>query len=340
MRCITLALVVFSGVLQSSALGQQSVGPTPVVDSGETWEPGNTAQLQLPSESALGFLQLPDGRLLHVIEADGLSQYSADLSGPSTSSTSASADAGNGDGQQDNGTNPAQNATTFTASNEFYELDGGNQINTSYARLKFPIYDKRGSFLLEIPFAYYDFNAQFPALPEVGGLGDVKFQISYNTWTSCDKKLTMINFLEFYVPSADTALVTPPMGNELTAFNIGTGKYVLGPGMGFVYAIEPNFIIAPLYFFEASVAGDDDRPMIRRGKWRIFAMYAWQSGIYTLPELQILTNYQTGNNDTYFAPEFGYSKKGTTLYCKPGFGFDPDLNDRQWGIDFGARIMF
>jgi hypothetical protein len=202
------------------------------------------------------------------------------------------------------------------------------------------MFDTRGSFLLEVPFTFYDFTSQFPALPEVGGLGDVKFQVSYNSCTSCDKKLTMINFLEFYVPSADTALVgLPAGGNELTAFNLGTGKYVLGPGMGFVYAFSPNTIFAPLYFFEASVAGDD-RPEVRRGKWRIFFMHAWDSGAYVLPEFQVLTNYLTGNNDAYVAPEMGYATKGSTLYLKPGIGINPDQNDRQWGIEFGARVQF
>ena len=279
---------------------------------------------------------MPDGRRFRIVEGDDVAYaYS-----PPPAATSAGDGAANA-AHQDNGTNPAQNTTTCIVSNEYYELDGGNQINTTYLRLKFPFHKSRGSLLVEVPFVFYDFTSTAPALPEVSGLGDVKLQLNYNTWTSCDKKLTMINFLEFYVPSGDTAAFgLPPAGNELTAFNLGTGKYVLGPGMGFVYMIEKNFIIAPLYFYEASVAGNDDREMIRRGKWRIFAMYAWESGMYVLPEFQVVTNYLTGNNDTYFAPEFGHSAMGTTFYCKPGFGMSPDTNDRQTGIEFGARVQF
>lgn len=244
-------------------------------------------------------------------------------------------------GQDDNGTNPAQNATTFITTNEYYTLEGGNRINTTYTRFKFPLYDKRGSMLLEIPYVYYDFTATSPQLPQVGGLGDIKIQGSYNTWTSGDKTLTMINFLEFYIPSADNALIGRTQNsNDLTAFNLGTGKFVVGPGIGFVYTIAPNFIVAPLYFYEASVFGERDRATIRRGKFRIFAMYAWQNGAYMLPELQFLTNYLTGNNDIYFAPEVGYSHKRTTIYLKPGVGIAPDPNDRQWGLEFGARVQF
>ena len=42
-------------------------------------------------------------------------------------------------------------------------------------------------------------------------------------------------------------------------------QYVIGPGVGVVYAFAPNFIIAPLYFYEASIFGDPDRQDIRRG---------------------------------------------------------------------------
>jgi len=244
--------------------------------------------------------------------------------------------------QQDNGTNPAQNITTFIASNEYYTLDGGNRINTTYTRFKFPWYDKRGALLFEVPFVYYNFQAQDPGLPHVGGLGDIRMQASYNVWTSCDKHWTVIGFVQMFLPTADNTLLTrnSENGNELTAFNLGTGKYVAGPGVGVVYAIAPNFIIAPLYFFEASVFGNQDRPDIRRGKWRVFAMYAWENGVYVLPEFQALTNYLSGNNDIYVAPEVGYSTKRTTIYVKPGIGIAPDKNDRQWGLEFGARVQF
>lgn len=198
--------------------------------------------------------------------------------------------AGGGAAQEDNGTNPAKNTTTFIVSDEYYTLDGGNRINTTYARLKFPVYGGRGSLLFETPFVYYNFLATAPNLPQIGGLGDIKEQGSFNSWTFENKKLTLINFGEMFLPTADNAIVTQvPLGNEITAFNLDTGKYVAGVGTGFVYAFCPNFIVAPRYFYEASIFGNEDRPDIRRGKWRIFAMYAWESGIYTLPEFQILT---------------------------------------------------
>lgn len=253
----------------------------------------------------------------------------------------AAAPQGEAGGGGDNGTNPAANNTTFIASNEYYTLRGGNRINTTYARYKYPWYGGRGSMLFEVPFVYYNFKASAPGLPQIGGLGDIKLQGSFNTWRSEDKRITIINFLEVFVPTADNALVARgPIDNDLTAFNLGTGKYVFGPGVGLVYAVAPNFIIAPLYFYEASAFGNSDRPTIRRGKFRLFAMYAWQSGLYVLPEFQALTNFLTGNNDLYMAPELGYSTKHTTAYIKPGFGLAPDRNDREWGLEVGFRVQY
>lgn len=269
-----------------------------------------------------------------------ISTQTPNASDPMMGSMPESGGAAAAEAQTDNGTNPAQNTTTFVVANEYYTLDGNNRINTTYARFKFPIYGGRGSVLFETPYVYYNFKATNSQLPNLGGLGDVKIQGSFNTWTSESKKLTMINFLEMYLPTADNAIVSRNSGNELTAFNLGTGKYVIGPGLGFVYAIAPNFIVAPIYFYEASIFGDPDRVAIRRGKWRLFAMYAWKSGFYVLPEFQVLTNYLTWNNDVYVAPEIGYSHKRTTLYVKPGIGIAPDQNDRQWGIEFGGRFQF
>lgn len=294
-----------------------------------------TAEFFLPTGNEPGFLQFPDGQRFDVVPAGWAEPAHAPAAG-----APGAAPAGGAAGQG-NGTNPAENITTFIVSNEYYELDGGNEISTTYARFKFPICNQRGSVLFETPYTFYDVTASSPMAPQIGGLADIKFQISYNSLVSDDHKVTVINFLEAYIPSADNAAVgVKPGGNTLTAFNLGTGKYVLGPGIGMVFAIEPNFIIAPLYFFEASVAGDNSKPEIRRGKWRLFAMYAFEGGEYLLPELQILTDYFSGNNDIYFAPEFGRSKDGFTFYAKPGFGIAPDTNDRQWGMEFGLRINF
>ncbi len=158
---------------------------------------------------------------------------------------SAAGSGGGGGSQQDNGTNPAQNLTTFILSNEYYTFEGGNRINTTYARFKFPTFERRGSVLFEVPFVYYDFRANLPNTVPIGGLGDIRIQGTYNFWTSPDKRLTAILFGQAFLPTADNAILAKPLPEDsLTVFNLGTGKYVLGGGVGFVYAFAPNFLIA------------------------------------------------------------------------------------------------
>jgi hypothetical protein len=250
-------------------------------------------------------------------------------------------EAGGGEGEAgaDNGTNPAQNTRTAIVRNEWNRLDGGNRINTTYVSFKFPCLDRRGALIIEVPFNHY--NLVEPVRGQIGGLGDLKAQLNYNAWVSDDKRATFLTMLEMFIPSADNFLLGR-IGNpnNFVAQSIGTGKYVLGPGAGFVYAIEKNFIAAPLYFYESSVAGAETQPRISRGKLRFFLMYAWPDGLYVLPEFQVVTDFLSWNNDVYAGWEVGYSTKGTTFYVKPGLGFRPNPGDREWGVEFGVRVQF
>jgi hypothetical protein len=242
---------------------------------------------------------------------------------------------------QNNGTNPALPVTTFIVNNEFIRLRGGDSINTVYSRFKFPWFGGKGGVTLEIPYVYYDLSGSAPNLPHIGGLGDIAINTSYNFWTSEDKHWTVVGLFNTFLPTADNLLLARPLPEaSLTALNLGTGKYVLAGGAAVVYAFAPNFIIAPTYLFEGSAWGNEDRPDIRRGKFRLFMMYAWQSGVYVLPEFQALTNYRNGATDFYLAPELGYSFKGTTLSVKPGFGIDAKRGEREWGLSLAAKINF
>lgn len=295
----------------SQGIYQSSFSPSSLYPQDETQAPPESTDLANSDTTAMSQTPAPEG----------------------------AAGAGQTSGEQNNGTNPAQNATTAIISNEYYRLSGGNQINNTYFRLKFPVYEKRGAVIFEVPFNYYD--VEFPIDGEVGGLGDIKVQFNYNAWVSCDKRLTVLTMLESFIPSADNVLLTQiPDSNQFTALDIGTGQFVLGPGLGLVYAPRKNLIIAPLYFYEGSVAGIDSRPEINRGKLRVFMMYARPNGSYLLPEFQMVSNFNTGNEDVYVAPEVGLSRKGTTIYVKPGIGIAPGINDREWGLEFGGRIMF
>jgi hypothetical protein len=297
------------------------------------WTPPAFRQAQA-TEPAPGVLIPPDADWSKAGPAEALTQ-----TGRPPEPKDGTAGGAGGEADEDNGTNPAQNTRTVMVTNECYNLDGGNRINTTFLRFKFPMLERRGALIVEIPINYY--NLDNPVSAQVAGFGDIKFQLNYNAWISDDKKTTFVTMLEMFIPSADNILLTRIANpNQFIAQSIGTGKYILGPGIGFVYAIEKNFIVAPLYFYEVSVAGIDAQPDISRGKLRVFLMYAWPSGLYVLPEFQVVTDFLNSNNDVYFGWEVGYSTKGSTFYIKPGIGICPNPGDREWGIEFGLRVQF
>jgi hypothetical protein len=251
-----------------------------------------------------------------------------------------SGEAGGGGGEAGNGTDPSEVARRFNLSNEYIELGNRTVLNTTTARFVFPAMGGRAKLGVDIPFNYYDLK--IPNLGTIGGLGDIKFSLTYNLWLSENKKFAAITGLESWVPSADTVGINRnPIQNTITFQDIGTGKYRVGPFAALVYNIDKTSLLAALYQHEFSIAGDGTRPDIHRGVVKIFAMKAFQSGFYILTESQILTDFQNGNDlDVYLMPEFGVSKKGTTFFFKPGFGINPDANNRYIGVNFGIRLVY
>jgi hypothetical protein len=62
-----------------------------------------------------------------------------------------------------------------------------------------------------------------------------------------------------------------------------------------VWKLQPNILFAPVYEQDISFAGDPKRLPLNIGKCRIFGMYAWPTGTYVLPELQIVQSYNRYN---------------------------------------------
>lgn len=239
-----------------------------------------------------------------------------------------------------NGTNPADTAQTFVLRNEYLELGNGTVLNTTIARFNFPMFGGRAKLGFEVPFNSID--PRVPTVGPLGGLGDIKAGVSGALWASEGKKLTIVGGVDFWAPTADNVLLTSrPNTNTITFQDIGTGKFRVAPFVAGVYAFDKTFFFAPVYQHEFSIAGDETRANIHRGVVKLFMSKAFASGVYVLPEAQILIDYQNGNDlDVFLAPEVGFSKKGTTVYVKPGFGINPDPNNRYFGVNFGVRQSF
>jgi|SRR5262245_29070255 len=274
-------------------------------------------------------------------------------------------------GGSDNGTDPSEFAKRVTFYNDYNHLGGKVDINVSYLDLNYPaLKDANGVerllFRVEVPFVNAANLGTLLAPPnstlfpkDVSGLGDVQFRFFTLPWYNDSKTLKVLAGLDFYVPSAQGALLDQPASNAIVASSIGTGLYRVEPIIGLVWNLQPNILFAPIYEQDISFAGDPKRLPINVGKWRIFGMYSWPTGTYVLPELQIVHSYirynlkevdgillapgTRLNTEVFFRPEIGQvlNKDGTTIYVKPGFALnDPGNLNRQWGVEAGLRILF
>jgi hypothetical protein len=266
-------------------------------------------------------------------------------------------------GTQDNGTDPSVFAKRMVVYNDFNHLRNGIDVNVNYFDLYFPgLKDAKEveRFLLkvEMPFvnAQNNLGRLLPpaeaseAPPAVSGVGDILFRFFILPWYNESRDFKILTGVDLYIPSAQGELLFSPLTNGFSELQLGTGKYRLAPLLGFVRAVKPNFLIAPIYFQDVSVAGDPSRPNINIGKFRFFVMYAWPSGWYVLPELQIVTNYHAIPNtiidrftEVFLRPEVGkvLNKDGTTVYVEPGFGLrNSSPVNRKWGIEAGLRMRY
>lgn len=114
--------------------------------------------------------------------------------------------------------------------------------------------------------------------------------------------------------------------------------------VAFVYAPRADLLICPMLFHQFSIAGDESAPDINQTWLRLFAMKAFKTGTYLLPELQVIADWEKdGQTDVYLAPEIGQvlgRKDGTTVYIKPGAGLTGGLSTRNWGIETGLRFAY
>lgn len=237
----------------------------------------------------------------------------------------------------ENGTNPAVHLRRIVVNEKYTELKHVGTLNTVVFQYQDALWGGQGGFLFEAPYSVFD-----PAWNDdpVGGFGDLRFQFNYNIYTEPDQQGVLVAYLDMYVPSADDQLLSSLTGSDdLTALDIGTRRFVLGPGIWAVISRWQNFIIADTLSYEFDVAGERREP-VSRTRFRLFLMYQWENGLYVMPEVQQLTNFRHHDSDTYLSPEIGYTHNGTTLFVRAESGHDSDGIERQWAIEGGIRWNF
>ncbi len=263
------------------------------------------------------------------------------------------------------GTTPQVFGRNLAVYNDFNRLDIGIDINQTYLDIMFPVIEDenhvhRGLFWIEVPFVEAQRNLDRLPLPPgsptapsaVAGLGDIFYRVFAIPWYNEKRTFQTLAGVDFYIPSAQGELFFSQATNAFAELSLGSGKYQIAPAVGFVWAPRPNVVIVPLYWYEASFAGDPERHNVRLGKLRMWGRYAFPSRFYVLPQLQVYTNYANfpaevdslfNNTEVFFRPEVGLvlSKDGTTIHVKPGFALkDPGLINRKWGLEGGILLKF
>ena len=224
------------------------------------------------------------------------------------------------------GTDPRDFGRRFQLQNEYLELKDNGKINTTKVVIN-NFLGLRGNFnpTMEIPLVYRDPN--IPGVDTEFGLGDILFRGFFKKPTS--KRLTFMYGGELKLPSAEEDI-------------LGTGKWIVTPMLGFVYALNKTDIFAPIYFHDVSFSGNDGRADIHKGRFRIFVKKTVSKRFYILGEGQIVIDYKNDNETEFFlAADFGaIFANGTILTVKPGIGIDPGPGEREWGVTLSLKKYF
>ena len=102
----------------------------------------------------------------------------------------------------------------------------------------------------------------------------------------------------------------------------------------------PGAFFAAMNFYKFDIWKTAGRGAIRQyiGRW-FFMLPLHPSGIYTLPEFQLIYDWMSDNFSVWIGPEIGKMVgPGQIFYVKPGWGIKNSLEaDRKWSLEVGFR---
>jgi hypothetical protein len=134
---------------------------------------------------------------------------------------------------------------------------------------------------------------------------------------------------------------------------LGADSFIVAPALTVVADMPggPPFglgFIASMNFYQLTAFKDNSRGNVSRYVGRHFWMQPLTKpgpgivdGLYVLTEFQTIYDFMENDFDAWIAPEFGkIVKEGLIVYAKPGWGIDPEPNDREFTFEFGVRIFY
>lgn len=271
------------------------------------------------------------------------------------------------------GTDPRGFGAKLMPYYRFSELENGLEVNELHVFGMFPLSERVG-MTYDLPVAKkidYSEVPQFKALQslppsqttEIGGggvpfddldqdgdvvgMGDLNLRLLWMP-KALDSKFTMpfgpnkgqdgnINHMfgvELWLPTANEDV-------------LGNDAMIVAPMYAFVMD-HPFFgFLAAMNFFQFDLFKESERPDTLKYMGRWFLMQPltkpgpWYGGIYLLPELQPVYDFENDDFSLWIGPEVGKMlAPGKIVYAKPGWGIDREGADRKFTFEVGFRWFF
>ena len=220
------------------------------------------------------------------------------------------------------GTNPAVLTRTLQISNEYRFLPDDSYFNQTLIRYTEPFLDGKASVRLTVPLDATDFTLTGE---DEFGLGDIAAKFSWIPHVS--RRQAFVLSTEVFAPTASEDV-------------LGTGKWVVAPGLTWAYFASPEIIIAPAYIHNLSFAGDDDRADVNRGDFDLYLVYRPHGERWWITS-DTTVSHDFENDVTPVSQEIAFGRNLAKLdsgaavngYIRPGVGIG---NDRPY--DFNIEV--
>jgi hypothetical protein len=220
------------------------------------------------------------------------------------------------------GTNPAVQSRNLTISNEFRDLNGDKYFNITNFKYTEPLGDGSTSIRLTVPF-----DATNLVGDDKFGLGDISAKFSWVPYIS--RRQAFILSAELFAPTAS---------NDL----LGTGKWVIAPGITWANFLGPEVIVAPAYIQNWSFAGDGDRADVNRGDFDLYVVYKPRGADWWITsDATVSRDFENRTTPMSWELNFGHLLKkldgggAVNGYIRPGIGIG---RDRPYNVNIEVGI--
>jgi len=246
--------------------------------------------------------------------------------------------------QDATGNDPRVFSNKWTPFYRYTELENGlkQQTLTAFGTMRFN--DRVGMFY-EAPLAMKTDLSDIPGVPsgtDEVGMGDIDLKFlwrpEFGDWTYGEegtKSGSVMFGTDFLFPTATDDL-------------LGGDALLFAPIVGFVWDMPLHGFIAMLHLYYFDLYKEAEAPDTSRYVGRWFYMQPlsrpgpWYGGLYVMPELQPVYDFETDDFSSWLGVEFGKMfAPGRIGYIKPGWGLgNSEEFDRDFTFEVGFRWFF